>query len=119
MVIHIVLFRPKPEVPGPDREAIFSALSSASTQIPAVRRFSVGKRLTHGRPYEQLMTEDYPFAAVVEFDDLAGLQEYLNHPHHQKLGKLFYKLLDAGLVYDYEVVGSETGQSRMSPQPTS
>ena len=103
MVFHIVLFRPKPSVSAADREAMFDALSAASTGIPSVRRFHVGERITHGRPYEQMMREDYSYAAVIEFDDLAGLQAYLNHPQHEKLGALFYDLLESGLVYDYEM----------------
>lgn len=82
---------------------MFDALHAAATEIPSVRRFYVGARVTHDRPYEQMMTEDYPYAAVVEFDDLAGLQAYLDHPQHEKLGVLFYELLDSGLVYDYEM----------------
>jgi len=82
---------------------MFDALSAAATNIPSVRRFHVGSRIRHGRPYEHLMEESYPFAAVIEFDDLAGLQAYLDHPRHEKLGALFYQLLDAGLVYDYEM----------------
>src|SRR6185436_18136797 len=103
MVLHIVLFRPKPNLAAGDRQAMFDALSAAATGIPSVRRFHVGKRITHGRPYEQMMREDYPYAAVIECDDLAGLQAYLNHPQHEKLGALFYELLESGLVYDYEM----------------
>ena len=103
MVVHVVLFRPTSNVSEADREAMFEALRAASTGIPSVRRFQVGTRIRHGRPYEQLMTEDYPYAAVVEFDDLAGLRAYLAHPKHEQLGEMFYKLLDAALVYDYEV----------------
>jgi hypothetical protein len=103
MIVHVVLFRPRPNVSEADREAMFEALRAASTGIPSVRRFQVGARIRHGRPYEQLMTEDYPYAAVVEFDDLAGLGAYLAHPKHEQLGGMFYKLLDAALVYDYEM----------------
>ena len=102
MVVHIVLFRPRPSVPDADRAAMFDAIHAAATEVPSVRRFQIGNRVKHGRPYEQLMTDDYPFAAVVEFDDLAGLQEYLDHPKHERLGELFYQLLEAALVYDYE-----------------
>ena len=102
MVFHIVLFRPKPSVSVSDRAAMFAALHAAATEVPTVRRFQVGDRVKHGRPYEQMMLEDYPFAAVVEFDDLAGLEAYLNHPQHERLGELFYQLLEAALVYDYE-----------------
>ena len=103
MVVHIVLFRPKAGISEADRQAMFDALATAATGIPSVRRFHVGTRVTHGRPYERLMRESYPFAAVIEFDDLAGLRAYLNHSQHEKLGTLFYGLLDAGLVYDYEM----------------
>jgi Stress responsive A/B Barrel Domain len=103
MFLHIVLFRPNVSVSDADRAAMFDALHAAATGISSVRRFHVGTRVQHGRPYEQMMTADYPFAAVVEFDDLAGLQMYLDHPQHERLGALFYQLLEAALVYDYEV----------------
>jgi hypothetical protein len=103
MVAHIVLFRPKPDVTSTDRQAMFDAIQEAATGIPSVRRFQIGARVKHKPQYEQLMTEDFPYAAVIEFDDLEGLQSYLQHPKHQKLGQLFYQLLEAGLVYDYEM----------------
>lgn len=103
MVLHIVLFRPKPNISESDRRALFDALSTAARDIPSVKRFQVGTRVTHGRPYEQLMTENYPYAAVVEFDDLAGLKAYLAHPAHEALGAKFMELLDVGLIYDYQV----------------
>jgi hypothetical protein len=103
VVCHIVLFRPKPDIADADRRAMFEALAAAATDIPSVRRFHIGGRIKHGRSYEHMMTESYPFAAVIEFNDLAGLQAYLDHPQHEKLGALFYQLLDAGLVYDYEM----------------
>jgi len=102
MLLHIVLFRPKPAISDADRQAMFDALHVASTEIPSVKRFHVGRRITHGRPYEAMMTEDYPFAAIVEFESLQGLKAYLEHPKHDALGRLFYALLERGLVYDYE-----------------
>ncbi len=81
---------------------MFAALTAAAKDIPAVRRFHVGARVMHGAAYEQLMAEDYPFAAVIEFDDLAGLQAYLQHPKHRELGELFYRLQEVALAYDYD-----------------
>jgi hypothetical protein len=103
MVSHVVLFRPKPDISESDRQAMFDALKVASTEIPSVRRFHVGTRVTHGATYERLAAEDYPFAAVIEFEDLDGLKSYLDHPKHERLGRLFYELLQAALVYDYEM----------------
>ena len=105
MVLHVVLFRPKAGISESDRNAMFAALHAAANEIPSVRRFHVGTRVTHGATYEPLMTQDFPFAAVIEFDDLAGLQAYLHHPKHRALGELFYRLQDAALAYDYETNG--------------
>lgn len=103
MVVHIVLFRPRPGISDSDRAAMFDALKAAARDIPTVRRFHIGNRVTHGAAYESLMTQDFPFAAIIELDDLAGLQTYLRHPQHEQLGRLFYRLQDAALAYDYEV----------------
>ncbi len=103
MVVHIVLFRPRPDLSDADRQEMFDALRSAATNIPSIRRFHVGTRQTHGAAYERLATQDFPFAAIVEFDDVAGLQAYLRHPEHEKLGALFYRLQELAVAYDYEV----------------
>ena len=103
MIVHVVLFRPKPDVSELDRDAMFSALRTASKEIPTVRRFLIGSRITHGAAYERLMTQDFPYSAIVEFDDLAGLETYRRHARHEELGRLFYALSDSALVYDYEM----------------
>ena len=103
MLLHIVLFRPKQDVAAADRAAMFEALKAAASEIPSVRRFQVGARVTHDAAYEKLMLHDFPFAAVVEFDDLSGLQAYLRHPAHERLAALFYVLQEAALAYDYEM----------------
>ena len=103
MILHAVLFRPKPAVSESDREAMFSALRDAARGIPTVRRFHIGARLRHGAGYEAMMSQDFPFAAFIEFDDLEGLQAYLRHPAHHRLGELFYTLQEAALAYDYDL----------------
>lgn len=103
MVVHIVLFRPKSGISEADRAAMFDALKTAARGIGTVRRFHIGNRMTHGAAYESLMTQDFPYAAIIEFEDLAGLQTYLRHPQHEELGQLFYRLQEAALAYDYDV----------------
>lgn len=102
MLHHVVLFRPRKDVSEADRQAMFAALETAAREIPDVRTFHVGSRVTHGASYERLMTEDFPFAAIVGFDDLSGLKAYLAHPKHERLGELFYRLQEAALVFDYD-----------------
>ena len=103
MIAHVVLFRERAEVTVEDRRALSRALQNAHSQIPSVRRFLVGRRVRHGRPYEQLMTQDFGYAAVVEFGDVDGLEAYLNHPAHEDLARLWASLSEATLVYDYEM----------------
>jgi hypothetical protein len=81
---------------------MLDALRVASTEIPSVRSFRVGTRVLHGTAYEDMIVQDYPYGAVIEFDDLGGLKAYLEHPKHAELGRLFWALMDAAVVLDYE-----------------
>lgn len=59
--------------------------------------------MTHGASYEPRMTAAADYVAVLEFDDLAGLQAYLRHPAHEELGARFNQSLSSALIYDFEV----------------
>ena len=85
------------------------ALRAALREIPSVRHARVGRRVTHGRPYEQLMGTDYQYAALLEFDDLAGLKAYLEHPAHEALATCFFRVLEDALMYDYELKEGDVG----------
>ena len=103
MIAHVVLFRQRADLAPADHAAFTRALEAARQAIPTIRRFLVGRRVVHGAVYEQVMTADFPFAAVIEFENLAGLQTYLAHPAHEEVGRLFWALCAATLVYDYEM----------------
>jgi len=53
--------------------------------------------------YEQVMPDDYEFAVMFEFDDVAGLKAYLQHPAHAAAGHHFTASASKALAYDYEV----------------
>ena len=103
MLSHIVLFQPKPDLTAEDRRALVDALKRAFQSIPSIRRVRVGVRVTHGAAYEQMAAHDLTIGAVLEFDDLAGLQAYLAHPAHQDLGARFNSSAAVSSVYDYEM----------------
>jgi hypothetical protein len=103
VIVHVVLFRPKATLTADERTALVDAFSRALQEIPGIRRATVGRRITHGRAYEQLMSEDYEFAALLEFEDVRALKAYLEHPTHNELGERFFATFDAALMYDYEV----------------
>jgi len=48
------------------------------------------------------MQVDYEYAAMLDFDDLVGLQAYLEHPAHEALATRFFRVLDESLIYDFE-----------------
>jgi hypothetical protein len=113
MIAHVVMFRLKPGLAESARDALAAALAGAAREIPAIRRARVGSRVTIGRAYEQLMTADYSFAAILEFDDRVGLQAYLDHPAHEQLAHRFYASVDQALTYDFEMWETDEGIERI------
>lgn len=109
LIAHVVLFRPRTGLSAEDAAALGDAFARALNDIPFVRRARVGKRITIGREYEQLMAVDYAYAAVIEFDDVAGLKGYLEHAAHEELGRRFFESIEAGLVYDFEMMTGADG----------
>ena len=98
-----------------DRQAFASAFERATREIPSVRGVRVGKRVMHGAGYEQTAPDAADFVAIIEFEDLPGLQEYLRHPAHEELGILFQKLLAGAMVYDFEMDGLENLAGLIGP----
>lgn len=102
MIVHVVLFRPKATVSPEDRKALAQAFENAVRTIPSVRRAVVGRRVRHGAGYEAIPQPDLPYAALLEFDDQAGLQAYLRHPAHEEVGRRFFEVMEEGVVFDYD-----------------
>jgi stress responsive alpha/beta barrel protein len=113
MIVHVVLFRLKPQLAEAGREGLAQALSRATRNIPTIRRARIGARLMMGRPYEQLMSIDYSFAAILEFDDREGLQAYLDHDVHDELAQRFYASIEQALTYDFEMWETDEGTERI------
>lgn len=113
MIAHVVLFRLKAGLPEETREGLAEALSRAAHEIPSIRKAHVGTRRTGGRSYEQLMTADYPFAAILEFDDVESLTAYLDHPIHEQLAQRFFACVEQPLMYDFEFWETDEGIRRI------
>ena len=103
MLAHIVLFTPRADIAQGDRQRLSDALSRAVAAIPSIRRCRIGRRVTYGFNYEQGMHEHYEYAAIFEFDDAAGLREYLEHRAHEEVSQCFWATAAASLIYDYEL----------------
>jgi hypothetical protein len=103
VIAHLVLFRLRREMSAEARGALVDAFAAALREIPSIRRARVGQRVTHGRPYEASMRVHYSHAAVLEFDDLEGLQAYFDHPAHEALASRFFDAFEEALLYDFEL----------------
>src|SRR4051794_11440113 len=106
MVTHIVLMKPRRDLPAAERDAFLAAFERALRKTPSIRAVRVGRRIVPGAGYEQ-SAPDVEFVATIAFDDLAGLQAYLRHPEHEELGARFGTSLSWALVADFEVGGIE------------
>ena len=109
MIAHVILFRPRPDVSLSERHAIIDAYALALRDIAAIRRARVGRRVRIGRAYEEMMRTDFPYAAILEFDDLDGLRAYLEHPAHEDMAEKLFAAVAETLVYDFEMEGGVEG----------
>jgi hypothetical protein len=109
MVAHVVLFTPKPGLDPAGRQRLASVFERALREIPSIRRAHVGRRVRHGRLYEQLMTVDYEYAAILEFDTVDDLTAYLAHSAHDALATRFFEAFEVALMYDYEMQEGAAG----------
>jgi hypothetical protein len=105
---HLVLVKAHRDLSLTDRRALADAFACACRNIPTVRDVRVGRRVTHGAGYEVVMADMADFIVTLVFDDLAGLQAYLQHPAHQDLSRRFTQSCSSALVYDFDVGGIET-----------
>ena len=102
MVTHVVFMKPRLDLSIADRRALVAAFERATREIPSVRSVRVGRRVKHDAGYEAA-APDADYLALLDFDDLAGLQAYLSHPAHHELGARFGQSLSSAWVCDFEV----------------
>ena len=107
MIAHVVFVKPRADLTTAERQVFVAALERAVREIPSVRHVRIGRRLLHGAGYESTAPDAADHIAVIDFDDLEGLQAYLRHPAHQELGAVFSESLSSGWAYDFEVGGIE------------
>jgi len=116
MLFHVVLFRPRPSLTSEEIADLIGAVEGAHRAIPSIRRFQVGRRVLHGARYEAVMMRDsLDYAAIIEFDDLAGLKEYLEHPAHRALGPRFMQSFESSVIFDYEMTDAGGVASLTAP----
>jgi hypothetical protein len=106
VISHIVLFRPRADVTPAEQRAFVVALEEACRRVPTIRRATIGRSLPSDNGH------DFPYTAVMEFDDEAGFTAYLAHPLHVPLATLFRQTCAATMV-----VNAETTDARQPLVP--
>ena len=104
MVVHVVFFTPKADVDNDGLRLFAQSIQETLRQIPGVERALVGKAIHVAPEYARSMGETtYDYAAILEFTDNQRLTEYLNHPAHRLLGRLFWDYCGAAVVMEAEM----------------
>jgi hypothetical protein len=104
VVVHIVLFNPKLGLTADQLRSFAQSIQDATRTIGTVRRALVGKAVQVVPSYPRsLGDQTYEFAAVLEFDDAAALEAYLEHPSHRVLGRLFWDNCASAIVMEAEL----------------
>jgi hypothetical protein len=107
---HIVLFQPKATVNEADRASFAGSLQRACREISSVRRAVVGRAADVDAGYARSFGDGgFEFAAVFEFDDRDGLVEYLQHPIHKELGRLFWLVCERTAIVEVDLTDAKTG----------
>lgn len=114
MIAHIVLFRPRTSLTDDERRVLVDALTHAMKNIPFIRRAHIGRRTILGRQYDSMNTQQFPFAAILEFESETDLRAYLDHPAHENLGEQFYFTSDGALAFDYEMLEPERARDLLA-----
>lgn len=103
MVLHLVLYEPKPGLSDSDISGFKSVLRDASMNIPAIRQVRTGRTMDLGIGYEHRSSgQSFGFVAVFEFESVAGLKEYMAHPAHAALAEQFWKHCDRTMILDVD-----------------
>jgi len=111
VISHIVLFRPKDGLAADQYLLFAQQLRLTMAAVPSVRRASVGRRIAVDAGQARSFGDTaYQFSAVVEFDGIPELIDYLKHPLHQELGRLFWEYCAATVVLEVEGVDAKTDE---------
>jgi heme-degrading monooxygenase HmoA len=102
MIRHVVLWKVKDQAMGLGKEALAremkSRLETLPGRVPGIRFFQVGRQALPAA----LETES-DLVLVSDFDDLAALKAYAEHPEHLKVVDFVKQAAAERRVVDFEV----------------
>ena len=98
MIVHIVMWKLKPEVQNRDEalQRIGKALEGLPGEIAQIKGFEVGVPNLSASP------AGFDISLYSRFDSLDDLESYRVHPEHQKVAELIQSLTGERAVVDYQ-----------------
>ena len=115
MLYHVVLLKEPSDLSLEARQQLLGAFEHAIREISTVRKVHLGRRVRLGTIYEGQMPDIADHAIIIEFDNVAGLQAYLEHPAHDELSQRFAETIVAPLIMDFEAVGLDSLKKPLPP----
>lgn len=98
MLKHIVMWKLKDQALGMDKAALGAELKrrleALVGQVPSIRSFEVGLNVVPSDTARDVVL-------VSAFDDLAGLNAYVEHPAHQDVVAFVKQVVDERRAADY------------------
>ena len=99
-MIHVVLFRPRPEADDNAIARLREALAELPAKIPGITRYTWGANVS-----PEGKEDGYTLGFVMEFVDAAARDAYLPHPDHLAVGPLVGAVAEDVLVFDFASAG--------------
>lgn len=96
MIRHVAVFRFSADFTGARRAEWVALLLSMEGVVPGLRAVTVGDDIRHG-------PASYDLAIVADFDDLAALAQYEDHPIHREVLRLSAPVKTALATVDFDV----------------
>ena len=109
MIAHLVFFNAKPEATDNQLRSFAKAISEACRQISTIHRVQIGRGVAVDAGYTRSFGDKtYNFAAIFEFTDASALKQYLNHPLHHELGRMFWEMCESTTVIEVELTDGKS-----------
>lgn len=95
MIRHVVLFRFKSGTAAHDRETFLDMLCGLPEQIAEIESFEAGVDVMRG-------ARSFDLALLTSFADLAALERYVKHEHHQPIVERAKIICEQIVAVDFE-----------------
>ncbi len=100
MIKHIVLFKLAPFAEGGSRDENALYLKKELENLPSFMPELLKMEVVLNKP--GVSDANYDLMLTAEFEDLQGLNIYINHPEHLKIGSFMSKVRTSRVAIDHE-----------------